>query len=87
MPLLRPEDRQQLKQVGHLSAAGLELAISIVIGTFAGKWLDGKLDTAPYLMLVGLVLGAIAGFRALFRTARNAMDSRDKERKDGQGAP
>ena len=83
MPLLRPEDKQQLKQVGSLSAAGLELAISIMIGTFGGRWLDGQLDTAPYLMLIGLVLGAVAGFRSLFLTARKAMDSQKNKRRDG----
>jgi F0F1-type ATP synthase assembly protein I len=83
MPLLRPEDRQQLKQVGFLSAAGLELAISIVLGAFAGRWLDDKLDSSPYLMLLGLLLGAAAGFRSLFRTARKAMNGDKKKAKDG----
>jgi F0F1-type ATP synthase assembly protein I len=83
MPLFRPEDRKQLKQIGFLSAAGLELAISVVIGTFGGRWLDEKLGTAPYLMLVGLLLGAVAGFRSLFLTARKAMDREKSERRDG----
>ena len=83
MALLRPEDKQLLKQVGMLSQAGIELAVSIVIGMLGGKWLDGKLDTDPYLMLTGLVLGAVAGFRSLFAAARKAMNSRDNKRRDG----
>jgi len=34
-------------------------------------------------MLVGLLLGAIAGFRSLFLTARKAMDSEKNKRQDG----
>jgi len=55
-----------------LASVGIELALSIVIGLLGGQWLDGKLGTKPWLMIVGLVLGSFAGFRSLIRTARKA---------------
>jgi ATP synthase protein I len=82
MPLFRPEDRKLFKQIGYLSAAGLELAISIALGAVGGLLLDNWLGTKPYLMLVGLVFGVIAGFRSLYRTARRAM-LRDQNEKKG----
>ena len=73
MPLFRPEDRKLFKQIGYLSTAGLELSVSIAVGAGGGALLDSWLGTEPYLMLVGLVLGAIAGFRTLYRTAQKAI--------------
>ena len=50
------------------STVGLELVLSF--GFFAGRWLDGKFDTAPILQLVGFIFGTIAGFRALYRASK-----------------
>lgn len=59
----------------RVGAVGIELAVSTVIGLLGGRWLDQKLDTEPYLALVGLLLGVIAGFRSLIRTAKQASRS------------
>ena len=37
------DQREQLKQVLSLSTIGLELGLSIAVGYFGGRWLDGKL--------------------------------------------
>lgn len=52
------------------SAVGIEMAVAIVLGLMGGAWADEKLGTDPWLALVGLLLGAGVGFRALFRVAR-----------------
>ena len=70
MPLLGPEGRKQLRQVGRLSTIGIEIALSIVFGILGGRWLDGKLNTAPFLTVLGMALGVAAGFRSLYRTTR-----------------
>ena|SRR2546421_5552646 len=54
------------------SAIGLELGACVVIGTFFGRWLDGKWGTAPWLMIVGLALGFTAGIMAIVRGAKRA---------------
>lgn len=55
---------------GRASAVGIELAVSFLGCFLLGYWLDGKLGTSPALTLVGLVLGAFAGFWALYKTVK-----------------
>jgi F0F1-type ATP synthase assembly protein I len=61
---------KQLRQFVRVGAIGIELALSTVIGILGGRWLDSKLSTAPWLTILGLILGVVAGFRSLIRAAR-----------------
>jgi F0F1-type ATP synthase assembly protein I len=45
----------------------MELAVAILAGLFAGQWLDRHLGTGPWLVIVGVFLGAAAGFYNLVR--------------------
>ena len=63
---------RQLRALAKLASVGIELSISTVVGMLGGRWLDGQLGTEPWLMLLGLVLGVVAGMRSLIRTARRA---------------
>ena len=45
---------------GRFAALGFEFAFSTVAGLLVGRYLDGFLGTAPWLLLVG-ALGGIAG--------------------------
>lgn len=49
-------------------ALGVQLAATVVIMFYAGKWADGYFGTSPWLMIVGLMLGAIAGLYNFFKT-------------------
>ena len=64
-----PSDRRWLRQLGALSGVGLTLVISTVLGFWGGYVLDRWLGTAPWLMLVGLLLGIASGSINLFRVA------------------
>lgn len=54
------------------SSVGLELGLSVVISVLFGMWLDGKLGTTPWLMLLWLGIGLAAGFRGVLRAVRRA---------------
>lgn len=58
---------EETKVMGQASAVGLTFVVSIIIGLALGWWLDKRLDTAPWLLLAGLLLGIAAGFFNLFR--------------------
>ena len=56
---------------------GVEMLASVLIGALGGYGLDVLLNTRPWLMIVGFILGSAAGFRSIFRII-----NQDKEGKD-----
>jgi len=76
-PLARavdPAARSARRMYDGLSASsvGLELGIAVVLGLLFGMWLDRKLGSEPWMMLVFLVLGLVAGFRGVLRAVARA---------------
>jgi len=56
------------------SQFGITLAVSVVLGFFAGNWLDDRLGTTYIFTLIGVLLGLVASatntvrlYRALLR--------------------
>jgi hypothetical protein len=68
-----------MKSFGRYGSVGLELLLSIAVGYYLGHWADQKLGTR-WIALVGFVFGCYAGFRSLFRTAKQMQ--RDIEREE-----
>ncbi len=48
---------------------GIELVVGVAIGTGGGFALDRWLHTAPWLMILGLIIGFAAGLKNVFRSA------------------
>src|SRR5262245_43830344 len=51
---------RQFYQMLSVSSIGLELGLSVVFGVLFGRWLDGKLGTAPWMMVLFLGFGLVA---------------------------
>jgi len=66
-PFRREEERTTESQAGEVMGVGLQFAASILLFLFAGRWLDGRFGTEPWLLLLGVFVGAGAGFYALYR--------------------
>jgi ATP synthase protein I len=62
------EDSRSWRSLLDLSAVGMVLVVSILIGYLLGDYLDSKLGTSPWMMVLGVLLGSAAGFVQLFRT-------------------
>jgi F0F1-type ATP synthase assembly protein I len=71
---LDPAARASRRMYNGLSASsvGLELGIAVVLGVLFGMWLDRELGSAPWMMLLFLVFGLIAGFRNVLRAVARA---------------
>ena len=55
-----------------MSSVGLEMGIAVILGLLFGRWLDGEVGTAPWMMIVFTILGFAAGFKGVFRALREA---------------
>lgn len=66
----RPTD---FRRLAELSSTALVLPSSIAIGLFFGHWLDKRLGTAPWLLLIFMVLGVVSGLLSLFRIVRKQL--------------
>ena len=67
-----PGGKSTWKALGELSSIGIALVLSTVIGLAGGYYADRWLGTTPWLTLIGLVLGIVAGFVNLFRSIKAA---------------
>lgn len=65
------------------SSVGLELGISVILGLVFGWWLDKQLGTAPWMMLLFLVFGLIAGFRGVIRAVNRSDRKAAREAEHG----
>lgn len=60
---MNKEKIRQYKDLAFYSSIGLSVAFSIFIGLAMGIWLDGKMGTHPWMTLIFLIFGIIAGYR------------------------
>jgi ATP synthase protein I len=69
-----PKSNVDPRQRGQAMGQGLRIAVDLVVGVafggFVGWWLDRYFGTAPWLMVVLLILGFAAGMMNVIRTAR-----------------
>ena len=61
-------DPRMLRAAGRVSAVGIEIVVALVIGYYAGHWLDVRWGTGPYLTVFFTLVGLGAGIKALVRT-------------------
>jgi ATP synthase protein I len=73
-------DPSPWKGLAELTSIGMTMVLCTVIGLAGGYFGDRWLGTSPWLTLVGLLLGIVAGFVNLFRSAKNAEQDLDDQK-------
>jgi F0F1-type ATP synthase assembly protein I len=53
----------------EFAGVGIQFALTIVVFAFAGIWLDRRLGTSPWFVLVMVFGGAALGFWSMVRRA------------------
>jgi F0F1-type ATP synthase assembly protein I len=51
----------------EFAGSGVQFVVAILLFLYLGKWLDSKLGTAPWLLMLGVFVGAGAGFYSFYR--------------------
>lgn len=73
-----------MRQAAPFLAAAWVLTAALLGGALGGRWLDARLDTAPWLMLLGISLGLAVGFYELARVGlRGRTPPSDESGNDG----
>ena len=58
-----------MQQLGPYLGIGMQLAAAMTAFGALGWWLDTRLETTPWLLVVGVTLGAVGGMISFIRTA------------------
>jgi len=64
---MKNDTKKMLRQLGWASTLGLQVALAIFIGLAVGVWLDSRFGTFPWLTLVFMIFGIVAGFLNYYR--------------------
>lgn len=69
------------REIGPYLGLGTQLAATIVLMFFLGRWMDSKLNTFPILMIVFSFLGGFAGIYNFIKTVLQLNEKKkiDKE--------
>lgn len=59
-----------LQALALTTTIGMELAITVVLGYYGGRYLDQMLGTGPWLLLVGVLGGLSAGTVSVIKTLK-----------------
>jgi ATP synthase protein I len=70
----------------EFAGVGLQFAVSILVFLYLGQWLDRKLGTAPWLLILGVFLGAGASFYSMYRKLMAANAREEAARKARKGS-
>ncbi|WP_437778499.1 AtpZ/AtpI family protein [Sorangium sp. So ce1097] len=80
--------KQDWKAVGSYGTIGLEVVLSILLGLFIGRWLDGKLGTSPLMSALWFFFGLGAAGKAVHRAWKEMQAAAAREeREQGNPAP
>lgn len=87
MGILNPnpnnKSRRDLGQLSLLASVPTILIAGPLVGFFVGQWLDKKLGSEPYLMILGLILGFVAAGVEIYNLVKKS-ESLGKEKDDNE---
>lgn len=73
--------RKTLQTLGTLGSFGFMMVASVVIGLVAGYYVDRLLGLENCFVIVGAILGIVAGSLEFFRLVKVFLKDEDKDRK------
>lgn len=80
-------EREAGISAGQFAGLGLQFALSIIVFLYAGQWLDRKLGTEPWFLIIGVFTGASAAFYSMYRKLMAAQEREEAQRRKGKDQP
>jgi len=72
---------ESLKAASPYLTLSLQLAITVVVFFFIGKYADEYFGTKPWLMVAAILLGAVGGLMKFFKTVIALSNKEEHERR------
>jgi F0F1-type ATP synthase assembly protein I len=72
-------DFKTLKNLTYVSQVAFVMLTPILIGVYAGNFLDEKLGTSPWLLLLFVVIGIGSAFTSLFKMFNFTAEKKEKD--------
>lgn len=73
---------ETLKSVAPYLTLGAQLAVTVIVFFFIGKYADEYFGTKPWLMIGAIVIGAAGGLIKFFRTVIELSNKEENERRN-----
>jgi ATP synthase protein I len=70
-------DKGSAPSASDFAGIGLQFAASVLLFGYAGQWLDRRLGTGPWLLIIGVFLGAGGAFYSMYRKLMAAQTDQD----------
>jgi F0F1-type ATP synthase assembly protein I len=67
----------------EFAGIGVQFAAAILVFAFVGWWIDDRLHTSPWFLLIGVFAGAAGGFFSMYRKI-TAAQAREADRRAGR---
>ena len=71
--------------LGTYAGHGFTFAVSVLVFVKLGEWLDRKLGTSPWLLLIGVFVGAGGSFYSMYRSLMAAQAREEAARRARRG--
>ena len=81
---MKPDTKKDLsnllKSVSHIGSFGLTMGVCILVGYYLGSYIDGKFGTAPWFMVILVLLFMVGAFIKFVQEIRDASDKQAGKR-------
>jgi ATP synthase protein I len=78
-------DKGSAPSASDFAGIGLQFAASILLFVYAGQWLDRRLGTGPWFLIIGVFVGAGGAFYSMYRKLMAAQGGQDGGPPEGEG--
>jgi F0F1-type ATP synthase assembly protein I len=73
-------DFKAIKNLTYISQVAFIMLTPILLGVWGGNWVDAKLGTSPWILMVGIVIGVSSAFLNLYKFVMKAAKDNEKEK-------
>jgi ATP synthase protein I len=75
----KEKNKEYLDLIYDAGTIGIQLVVSTFIGMGMGYYLDKWLGTKPWMLIIFLILGIVAGFKNVYHEAKKILDAEKKK--------